>query len=159
MYKYRKLDKYDAPCLRNLYFQEEDIHMNFRQSQHYEARVRKIYGEMLMRGSYIYGCFDTETKKLVASITVNKCLDCYPNYTDSPYVHLETFIVHKEYQNKGIGTQLLKHVLDVIKEEGCTYVIMQSNNPTIQHIANKAGLTNSLSDMRIDFVEAISTNN
>lgn len=151
---FRKLDKYEAPALRNLYFQEEDIQMNLMLTRHYEERVRKIYGEMLSRGSYIYGCFDTETKKLIASITVNKCLDCYPNYTDNPYVHLETFIVHKEYQNKGIGTQLLNHVLGVIKEEGCTYVVMQSNNSAVQHIARKVGLINSLADMRIDFVES-----
>jgi len=154
MIKFRKLDKYEATALRDLYFQEEGLQMNLMQTRHYEERVRKIYGEMLSRGSYIYGCFDTETKKLIASITVNKCLDCYPNYTDNPYVHLETFIVHKEYQNKGIGTQLLNHVLEVIKEEGCTYVIIQSNNPAAQHIARKVGLINSLADMRIDFVKS-----
>lgn len=150
---FRKLDKYDAPCLRDLYFQEEDIHMNIRQTQHYEARVRKIYGEMLSKGSYIYGCFDAESKKLIASITVNKCLDCYPDYTDKPYIHLETFIVHKDFQNKGIGTQLLKHVLEIIKEEGCSYVIMQSNNPAVQHIAKKVGLIDSAVDMRVDFMQ------
>ena len=154
MYEFRKLEVLNVPYIRKLYFQEEGIHMNIMQVRHYEARVRKVYSEMLRRGSYIYGCFDAKTNQLIGAITVNKCLDCYPNYTDNPYVHLETFIVHKEYQNKGIGTQLLKHVLEVIKEEGCTYVIMQSNNLTVQHIAKKAGLTSSLSDMRIDFAEA-----
>lgn len=149
---FKKLEILNVSCIRKLYFQEEGIAMNIEQTRHYEARIRKVYAKMLSRGSYIYGCFDERNKNLVASITVNKCLDCYPNYTDNPYVHLETFIVHKEYQNKGIGTQLLKNVLEVIKEEGCTYVIMQSNNPTVQHIAKKAGLINSLSDMRVDFV-------
>ena len=154
MYKFRKLEVLNVPCIRKLYFQEENIHMNIMQVRHYEARVRKVYSEMLRRGSYIYGCFDAKTNQLVGAITVNKCLDCYPNYTDNPYVHLETFIVYKEYQNKGVGTQLLKNVLEVIKEEGCTYVIMQSGNSVVQHIAKKVGLSNSLSDMRIDLVEA-----
>lgn len=154
MYEFRKLEVLDVPCIRGLYFQEENITMNIIQTQHYEARVRKVYSEMLSRGSYIYGCFDIKTKNLIASITVNKCLDCYPNYIDYPYIHLETFIVHKMYQNKGIGTQLLKNVLKMIKEEGCTYVIIQSNNPAVQHIAKKLGLIDSISDMRIDFVES-----
>jgi len=154
MYEFRKLEVYHVPCIRNLYFQEEDIQMNFMQVQHYEARVRKVYARMLSMGSYIYGCFDTENKKLVAVITVNKCFDCYPCYTDNPYVHLETFIVHKDYQNKGIGTKLLTKVLEVVKKEGCTYVIMQSNNPAVQHIARKVGLVDTLSDMRVDFVES-----
>lgn len=152
MYEFRKLETYNVPCIRKLYFQEEDIQMNFMQIQHYESRVRKVYEMMLSRGSYIYGCFDKKSSRLVATITVNKCLDCYPGYTDNPYIHLETFIVDKEYQNKGIGTQLVTKVLEVIKEEGCTYVIMQSNNPAVQHIARKVGLDDSLTDMRIDFV-------
>lgn len=152
-YQFKKLEILNVPCLRTLYFQEEDIHMNIMQTRHYEARVRKVYSEMLRRGSYIYGCFDEESKRLIGAITVNKCLDTYPNYVDKPYIHLETFIVRKDYQNQGIGTQLLTRVLEVIKEEGCTYVIMQSDNPAVQHMAKKVGLTNSLTDMRIDFVE------
>ena len=44
-------------------------------------------------------------------------------------------IVRKEYQNQGVGTELLTRVLEVIKDEGCTYVIMQSGNPAVQHMA------------------------
>lgn len=152
MYEFRKLDTLNAPCLRSLYLQEECLNMNIMQTRHYEARIRKVYGEMLRRGSYIYGCFDTKSKKLIAAITVNKCLDCYPGYADAPYVHLETFIVHKGYQSQGIGTQLLDKVLNVIKGEGCTYVIIQSNNEAVIHIAKKVGLTESLNDMRLNYV-------
>lgn len=152
MYNFEKLEILNVPCIRKLYFQEEDIHMNFRQVQHYEARARKVYAEMLNRGSYIYGCFDEETKQLIGAITVNKCLDLYPDYVDRPYVHLETFIVHKDYQNQGIGTQILTRVFELVKDEGCTYVIMQSGNQIVQHIAKKVGLIGSLVDMRVDFV-------
>lgn len=152
MYKFRKLDILNVACISNLYIQEEHVNMNIVQIRHYEDRIRKVYGKMLQGGSYIYGCFDDESKKLIAAITVNKCLDCYPGYIDDPYVHLETFIVHKEYQNQGIGTQLMYKVLNIIKEEGCTYVIIQSNNEAVIHIAKKVGLTESLSDMRMTFV-------
>ena len=154
MYIFKKLEVLNVPCVRALYFQEENISMNIMQVRHYEARARKVYAEMLSRGSYIYGCFDNETKRLVGAITVNKCLDLYPNYMDKPYIHLETFIVRKEYQNQGVGTKLLTRVLEVIKEEGCTYVIMQSGNLAVQHMAKKVGLTESLTDMRIDFVKS-----
>ena len=152
MYEFRKLDALNIACIRTLYLQEECLNMNIAQTRHYEARIRKVYDEMLRRNSYIYGCFDTKHKKLIAAITVNKCLDCYPGYADVPYVHLETFIVHKDYQNKGIGTQLLSEVLKVIRKEGCRYVIIQSNNEAIIHIAKKVGLTESLNDMRLNFV-------
>lgn len=154
MYIFKKLEVLNVPCVRALYFQEENINMNIMQVRHYEARARKVYAEMLSRGSYIYGCFDDETKRLVGAITVNKCLDLYPNYVDKPYIHLETFIVRKEYQNQGVGTELLTKVLELIKEEGCTYVIMQSGNPAVRHMAKKVGLTDSLTDMRIDFVKS-----
>ena len=157
MYEFRKLDALNIACIRTLYLQEECLNMNIAQTRHYEARIRKVYDEMLRRNSYIYGCFDTKHKKLIAAITVNKCLDCYPGYADVPYVHLETFIVHKDYHvndtvDKGIGTQLLSEVLKVIRKEGCSYVIIQSNNEAVIHIAKKVGLTESLNDMRWKFV-------
>lgn len=152
MYTFTKLEMVNVPCIRELYFQEENIDMNFMQIQHYEFRARQVYARMLNQGSYIYGCFNEETKQLIGALTVNKCLDLFPNYLNNPYIHLETFIVHKDYQNQGIGTQILTRVLEAVKQEGCTYVIMQSDNQAIQHIAKKIGLTKSLTDMRIDFV-------
>lgn len=153
MYQFKKLEINDMHNLRKLYFQEEDIQMDVLQIQGYESKITNVYEQMMLRGSYIYGCFEKKNSRLIAAITVNKCLDCYPGYTDEPYIHLETFIVHKEYQNKGIGTQLITNVLEIIKEEGCTYIIMQSNNPAVQRIARKAGLSDSLTDMRIDFAD------
>lgn len=154
MYEFRKLMISDISDLRKLYFQEEGIDIDIMKIDAYEERVKSVYEKMLLYGSYIYGCFDKISGNLIGSITVNKCLDCYPNYTNNPYVHLETFIVHKDYQNKGVGQNLLINVLKVIKEEGCTYIIMQSNNHAVQHIARKVGLVDSLSDFRIDFVNS-----
>lgn len=148
---YKKLEIADMPALRNLYFQEECLQYDCNETERFDERISKVYGEMLRRGSYILGCFDGSM--LVGAVTVNKCLDCYPGYEDNPYVHLETFIVHKEYQNKGIGTELIKKAIDFVTSEGCTYILMQSHNPAVIHIAKKVGLTESLTDMRMDFVQ------
>ena len=153
MLLYKKLEIVDMSELRNLYFQEEDIQYDYHETKSFDTRICKVYGEMISRGSYILGCFDTTNNMLVGAITVNKCLDCYPGYVDNPYVHLETFIVHKKYQNKGIGTKLLAKALKFVKSEGCTYVLIQSNNPAVIRIAKKIGLTESLIDMRMDFVQ------
>lgn len=154
-YQFKKLEESESYRLKDLYLKEEGMYLNRFQAQRYAIKIDKVYRDMLRRRSYIYACFDMKKqRKLVAVITVNKCLDTYPNYADNPYVHLETFIVHKDYQNQGIGTQLLTRVLEVIKEERCTYAIMQSANPAVQHMAKKVGLTDSLPDMRIDFIES-----
>ena len=109
---YKKLEIADMTALRDLYFQEESLKYDCNKTKSFDERICKVYGEMLSRGSYILGCFDGSM--LVGAVTVNKCLDCYPGYEDNPYVHLETFIVHKEYQNKGIGTELIKKAIDFV---------------------------------------------
>lgn len=150
---YKKLEIADMPALRDLYFQEESLKYDCNKTKSFDERICKVYSEMLSRGSYILGWFDTIDNMLVGAITVNKCLDCYPGYESNPYVHLETFIVHKEYQNKGIGTELLKKAIDFVISDGCTYILMQSHNPAVIHIAKKVGLTESLTDMRKDLVQ------
>lgn len=46
-------------------------------------------------------------------------VDFYPGYDEEPYVHLETFIIAKEHQNKGVGTFLFQKTIEQIKAEGC----------------------------------------
>lgn len=105
---------------------------------------------MLLDGSFSYGAFDND--KLVAVINANKNLDYYPMYENNPYYHLETFIVRKEYQNLGIGTNLIMNVIRFLKESGCSYIHMQSDNKYVYRIAKKCGLVESIKDMRMDFV-------
>lgn len=153
-YKFEKLNNSNITNVCELYLQEEKMQLSEGQLHIYKKQVQKVYKRILNQGSYIYGCFDTDANNLlIAAINVNKCFDCYPGgYIEHPYIHLETFIVRKEYQNNGIGTELLKKTLELVKEEGCTYIIMQSNNLVVQHIAKKLGLTKSVADMRKDFI-------
>lgn len=105
---------------------------------------------MLANGSYTFGCF--EEKELLGVINVNKNWDYYPRYENNPYAHLETFIVKKEYQNNNIGTFLLENVIQLLKQEGVTYIIMQSDNEYVKKISQKVGLNDHSYDMRIDFI-------
>lgn len=150
MLEFRKVKTEEVSGAYKLYLSEENMVIGDEEIEVHIERSCKIYNQMLERGSYTYGCF--EKRKLIAVINVNKILDYYPGYKHAPYVHLETFIVHKEYQGKGIGTQLLQSALEQVKKEGCTYVIIQSDNEAVIHIAKKVGLTRSLHDMRLSFV-------
>lgn len=150
MLNYQKLNSDNIFLVADLYNQEENIQLNRMQKQAYEVRIKKVYSRMLSQDSYVYGCIDTDKKILVGAITVNKCLDLYPNYENAPYVHLETFIIHKDYQGQGIGTQILSDVVSQLKAEQVTYIIMQSDNKIVQHIAKNVGLTQSLTDMRLE---------
>ena len=140
----------DIESVCKLYLSEENINMPPEQYNRYISSAQKVYSKMLNNGSYTFGCFDRE--QLLGVINVNKNWDFYPRYENEPYVHLETFIVKKEYQNNNIGTFLLEKVIHLLKQEGVTYIIMQSDNEYVKKISQKVGLNNHSYDMRIDFV-------
>lgn len=133
-----------------LYLSEEKIDLNEEQFKNYISSARNVYLKMLNNGSYTFGCF--EENQLLGVINVNKNWDFYPGYENNPYVHLETFIIKKEYQNNNIGTFLLENVIELLKQEGVTYIIMQSDNEYVKKISRKVGLNDHSYDMRVDFV-------
>ena len=134
-----------------LYLSEEGMDLSKPQFDNYISSAQSVYLKMLNNGSYTFGCF--EENQLLGVINVNKNWDFYPKYENNPYVHLETFIVKKEYQNNNIGTFLLENVMQLLKQEGVTYIIMQSDNEYVKKISLKVGLINHSYDMRVDFVK------
>lgn len=146
----RKISIQEIEDVCKLYLKEENVILSDNELKTYIENAREIYFNMLLVNCYTYGCF--KGNQLIGTINVNKILDYYPRYIQLPYVHLETFIIAKEYQHKGIGTFLVQNVVEQIKKEGCTYIIMQSDNKFVEKIARKAGLTSSLKDMRHDFI-------
>lgn len=109
----------------------------------------KIYEELLQRGNYTYACY--MDNKIVAVVNVYKNMQYYPTDLYAPFVHLECVMVDENYQNMGIGTELITNVINLVKEEGYTYIIGQSPNPFMQKIFYKAGLTNvECKDFRIE---------
>lgn len=144
-------DLNDVADVCKLYLLEEEITLSEKQLDNYIFSAQNVYLKILDNGSYTYGCF--QEKELIGVINVNKNWDFYPGYEDNPYVHLETFIVKREYQNNNIGTFLLESVIQMLKQEGVTYIIMQSDNEYVKRISQKVGLTDHSYDMRIDFVK------
>lgn len=102
--------------------------------------AQKIYENLLANGNYTYACYIEG--KVVGVVNIYKNMQYYPTDLDAPYVHLECVIVDHNYQNKGIGTELITKAVELVKKEGCTYIIGQSKNPFMQKVFYKAGLTN-----------------
>lgn len=140
----------DIEKVCKLYLSEEEINLSKKQFENYILSARNVYLKMLDNGSYTLGCF--EENQLIGVININKNWDYYPRYENAPYVHLETFIVKKECQNNNIGTFLLENVMQLLKQEGVTYIIMQSDNEYVKKISKKVGFNNHSYDMRVDFV-------
>ena len=148
----KKITISDISDVCDLYISEENLQLNSNEYKNYIINAQEVYKKMHANGSYTLGCF-LDSGEIVGVINVNKILDYFPNYENNPYIHLETFIVKKDYQNKGVGTYLMTNTMELIKKEGCTYVIIQSNNKYVQRICQKIGLKDSIRDMRYNFIK------
>lgn len=135
----RKIELEDIGKVCELYLQEENLNYNELKKAKYINKAKKVYKKMLKHGSYTAACF-TENEELMAVVNVNKILDYYPRYEKKPYIHLETLIVKKEYQNQGVATYLLRCVKENLEKEGYTYIIAQSKNPYVRKILKRIGL-------------------
>lgn len=148
----KKIAISDIDDVCNLYIDEDNLHLESDEYRSYIIKAKEIYKKMLFNGSYTLGCF-SDNDEILGVININKILDYYPKYENNPYIHLETLIVKKDSQNKGVGTYLMTNAIELIKKEGCTYVIIQSNNKYVQRICHKIGLKDSVIDMRCDFIK------
>lgn len=102
-------------------------------------RAKAIYKkDILNKGSYTYACY--LDGKIVASVNIYKNMQYYPTDLYAPFVHLECVMVHKSFQGKGIGSELIKNAIDLVKQEGCTYIIGQTPVEAMKKIFFKAGL-------------------
>jgi Acetyltransferase (GNAT) family. len=140
---FKKVPLEDVYMVYELYCKEENIELE----QNKIERAKEIYSEILFNKSYTYACYIDD--RIVASVNVYKNMQYYPTDLEAPFIHLECVMVLKEYQNQGIGTELITNVINLVTKEGCTYIIGQSPNPAMQKVFYKAGLTDqSCKDFR-----------
>lgn len=132
---FKKVPLEDVQMVYDLYCREQKCTMCKEDLD----KATDIYMVLLHRGNYTYGCYIND--KIVAVVNVYKNMQYYPTDLHAPYVHLECVIVDEMYQNQGIGTELITKVIELVKQEGCTYIIGQSSNPYMQKAFFKGGLT------------------
>lgn len=78
------------------------------------------------------------------AIPISTCSLCIiPNLTRGarPYGLIENVVTRMEYRNKGYGTMLLGHALDVAWEAGCYKVMLMTGrtDPAVFRLYEKAG--------------------
>lgn len=132
---YKKVPIEDVPFVYDLYCREEKCNVLRDDVE----KATEIYKQLLQRGCYTYACYIDN--KIVGVVNVYKNMQYYPTDLYAPYVHLECVIVDESYQNQGIGTELITNVVELVKQEGCTYIIGQSSNPYMKKAFLKGGLT------------------
>lgn len=131
---YKKVPTEDVPMVYKLYCGIEKCNVVKSDMD----KAMKIYEQLLERGSYTYACYIDN--KIIGVVNVYKNMQYYPTDLNAPYVHLECVMVDKLYQNQGIGTELISKAVELVKKEGCTYIIGQSPNPYMQKAFLKGGL-------------------
>ena len=132
---YKKVPIKDVQLVYDLYCREEKCNSLKKEL----AKATKIYRQLLQKGCYTFACYIDN--KIVGVVNVYKNMQYYPTDLHAPYVHLECVIVDELYQKQGIGTELISNVVELVKQEGCTYIIGQSSNPYMQKVFLKSGLT------------------
>ncbi len=145
MKEFKKVPLEDVYMVYELYCNEEKLQVKEEDL----LKAKEIYSELLSRGNYTYACYIDN--KIIGVVNVYKNMQYYPTDLNAPYIHLECVIIDLEYQNKGIGTELLTNVVNLVKEEGYTYIIGQSHEKAMQRVFYKAGLTTTdCKDFRIE---------
>ena len=132
---YKKVPIKDVSMVYDLYCREEKCDV----LKDDVDKATKIYQQLLEQGCYTYACYINN--KIVGVVNVYKNMQYYPTDLNAPYVHLECVIVDELYQNQGIGTELITKAVELVKKEGCTYIIGQSSNLYMQKAFLKGGLT------------------
>lgn len=132
---FKKVPVEDVPMVYDIYCMIENCEIKNRDV---EQAMEMYKNDILAKGSYTYACYIDG--KIVASVNVYKNMQYYPTDLHAPFVHLECVMVHKNFQGKGIGTELISNVVKLVKEEGCTYIIGQTPVEAMKKIFFKAGL-------------------
>ena len=116
MIEIRKIKKEDITDLVELYFQLTNSYPD----------TNKMIDLLDNSNIFVY----LIDNKIIATVELTKCIDltndCRSYYT------LENFIVHKDYRNQGIGTELLDFCMEKAKKNNIRHINLTSSNYRIE---------------------------
>jgi len=74
---------------------------------------------------------------------------------DEPYGLMEDVFVDNDYRGKGIGSELVKKVIDEAKKQGCRKLIAQSRygKDGVHSLYEKLGFKDHGKNFRMDFLQ------
>lgn len=116
----------------------------------WKSECIRAFSRLVAGGGIILGAYIEE--ELVGCLSLQFLHDLYPGYSRGPYSHMETIIVKKAHQDKGIGTALVQNAINICKNRGVTYVIAQTDeaNFRMQRVYEKSGLQNKYVNYHIE---------
>lgn len=92
---------------------------------------------------------DSVTQKIIGTGTIlveNKLIRNYGRVG-----HLEDIVISPEYQSKGLGKMLVKHLCKIVEDLGC-YKCVLNCNPRLVSFYQKNNFTNNGINMRVNFL-------
>jgi len=128
-------------CIRPItnYQDFEPVFRTFESFPYFEIwennQIQDVY-QIAKQNGYLYGYYNDDSHCVgIISATI----------TNSDTLLLTDLAVLPQYRNNGIGTQLLKHMLNVAKTDNFKIVCFRysNSNPMILGIAKKMGFTKS----------------
>lgn len=129
--------------------------------QHLHETDIPLPGENVILGVWDEIIQDPKIQLLVADFEgrlVSSCiLTIIPNLTRGarPYGIIENVVTHADYRQQGIGTQLLRHVLEIAWENSCYKVMLLtgSKQETVFRFYERAGFVRGVKTGFVAFPE------
>ncbi|PIN74897.1 GNAT family N-acetyltransferase [Candidatus Woesearchaeota archaeon CG10_big_fil_rev_8_21_14_0_10_36_11] len=78
------------------------------------------------------------------------------DFHEEPYGIMEYLIVDEKYRGQGIGTELIRLIIDEAKKQGCYKLLSQSRHsrPKVHALYEKFGFKNHGLNFRMDLVDS-----
>lgn len=117
IYKVKKLKESDIECIYNLCKDNKTYYKYYKQQPTFE-NIKEIFNALpnnvTIKDKFFVGFYKDE--KLIA------ILDLIRNFPKENNAYIGLFMIDKSMQNKGIGSQIIEKVFDLLKLQGINYI-------------------------------------
>ena len=137
-----KLDNspYHYECYKELLSEFGDTsHYTYAEHQNYVYRSENWYGKT------VYLLIKNETVVGTCCIILD-----YKIFHDAFAIHLEDVVIHKDSRGKGLGQEMVREVIEKIKEYGNCYKIILDCNESNVEFYTAVGFSRHEVEMRLD---------